>query len=133
MPKKATKKAKKPAKKKPAKKAVKKPAKKAAKKPAKKAVKKLAPAPKAPVEESLGEEVGTVTHYYSHISVAVIDITGKLKVGDKIRIKGHTSDFTQNVDSMQIEHDKIQEAKAGDAIGMKVKDHVREHDKVYKI
>ena len=119
-----------PAKKAPAKKA---PAKKA---PAKKAPAKKAPAKKAqaePAEESLGKEVGAVEHYFSNISVAVIKLTGTLKIGDKIRIKGATSDFTQNVDSMQVNHKEIEEAKPGDDIGMKVAEHAREHDKVYKI
>jgi len=56
-----------------------------------------------------------------------------LKAGDKIRIKGATTDFEQKVESMQIEHEKVNEAKAGKSIGLKVKDHVREHDKVYKL
>ena len=84
-------------------------------------------------EEALGEEIGRITHYYTHIGVGVLEITkGTLKVGDKIRIKGATTDFEQKVDSMQIEHEEIEEAEAGQAIGMKVKEHVREHDKVYR-
>ncbi|MFH1505375.1 MAG: hypothetical protein ABIE94_00080 [archaeon] len=122
------------------KKAVKKKAvkKKVVKKPIKKKVvktklvKKKA-VPKPVKKEQFGTEVGKITHYFGHISVAVIQVTGKLKVGDTIHIKGATTDFTQKVDSMQIEHDKIQEAKKGDDIGMKVKDHVREHDIVYLV
>ncbi len=83
--------------------------------------------------ENPGEEIGKVTHYFTNIGVAVIKLSGDLKVGDKIKVKGATSDFTQDVDSMQIEHDKIEEAKAGQDIGMKVKDHAREGDIVYKI
>jgi len=85
------------------------------------------------VEESFGKEVGKVTHYFSNIGVGVIKLSGTLKQGDKIRIKGATSDFTQKVDSMQIDHDKVEEAKKGKAIGMKVADHAREHDVVYKV
>jgi len=79
------------------------------------------------------EEVGKVIHYFGHISVAAIHLTKSLKVGDTIHIKGHTSDFTQTVDSIQIEKDVIEEAKSGDDIGIKVKEHAREHDIVYKV
>lgn len=81
----------------------------------------------------LGKEVGKVAHYYTHLGVAVIDLSDSLKAGDKIRIKGATTDFVQAVDSMQIEHEKIEEAEAGQSIGMKVKEHVRQHDAVYKV
>jgi translation initiation factor IF-2 len=80
------------------------------------------------------EEIGKVTDYFRKIGVAAIDITqGTLSVGDTIRIKGHTTDFAQVVESMQIEHESVQTAKAGDSIGIKVKDHVRDHDQVYKV
>ena len=78
-------------------------------------------------------EVGAVTHYYTKIGVTVIELTDTLKVGDKIHIKGATSDFTQKVDSMQIEHKEVKEAKKGDSIGLKVKEHTREHDKVFVV
>lgn len=78
-----------------------------------------------------GKEVGKITHYFDEIGVAVVEMTGKMKAGDKIKIKGTTTDFTQKIDSMQIEHEQIKEAKKGDAIGMKVADRVRIHDKVY--
>ncbi|MFH1770212.1 MAG: hypothetical protein ABH828_01505 [archaeon] len=80
------------------------------------------------------KEIGVITHYFSHIGVGVIDIKkGPLKIGDKIHVKGATSDFMQKVQSMQIEHKKIEEAKKGDDIGIKLKEHVRVHDKVFKI
>ncbi|OGD18005.1 MAG: hypothetical protein A2V76_01050 [Candidatus Aminicenantes bacterium RBG_16_63_14] len=80
------------------------------------------------------EEIGHVTHYFPKISVAVIEVTaGTLKVGETIRIKGHTSDFTQPVESLQQEHLSIPEAKKGVSVGMKVKEHVREGDKIYKV
>ena len=79
------------------------------------------------------KEVGEVFSYYSEIEVAAIKLNGKLKVGDKIKIKGHTTDFEQGVDSMQIGHKKVDEAKKGDDIGIKVLDKVRKHDIVYKI
>ena len=84
-------------------------------------------------EESLGEEIGKVTHHFSKIGVGVIELSGDLKVGDKIRIKGATSDFKQDIESMQIEHEDVEKAEAGQSIGLKVKEPVREHDKVYKV
>jgi translation elongation factor EF-1alpha len=80
------------------------------------------------------EEIGKVASYFSKIGVAAIDITkGTLKVGDKIHIKGHTTDIEQDIDSIQIEHQSVPEAKPGDSIGIKVKDRVRDHDVVYKV
>ncbi len=80
------------------------------------------------------KEIGEVTHYFSKIGVAAIKINAdNLKTGDNVHIKGHTSDFQQAIDSMQVEHAKVESAKNGDVIGIKVKDHVREGDKVYKI
>lgn len=88
---------------------------------------------KKPKEKASGKKVGKVEHYYTNIGVGVIKLSGTLKVGDKIKIKGATTDFEQKVDSMQIEKDKIEEAKKGQSIGLKVKDHVRQHDVVYKV
>jgi translation initiation factor IF-2 len=80
------------------------------------------------------EEIGKVSDYFRKIGVAAIEITqGTISVGDTIRIKGHTTDFTQVLESMQVEHQNVQTAKAGDSIGIKAKDHVRDHDKVYKV
>lgn len=79
------------------------------------------------------EKVGEVTHYFTKISVAVVDVSGKMKVGDKIAIKGMTTNFEQTVDSMQIEGKNIEEANPGDDIGMKVKDRVRKGDVVYRL
>ena len=81
-----------------------------------------------------GKLIGKVTHYFSNISVAVLDLTDTLKVGDSIRIVGgeHT-DFTQQVDSMEVEHQKVQQAKKGDSVGMKVAQKVHEGYKVYKL
>ncbi|MBN1645413.1 hypothetical protein JW868_00060 [Candidatus Woesearchaeota archaeon] len=80
------------------------------------------------------KEIGKVTHWFSKIGVAVIEITdGTLKVGDTIHLKGHTSDFTQKIDSMQVDHAPVQEAKTGQSIGMKVKEHVRQHDVVFLV
>lgn len=79
------------------------------------------------------KQVGRVTHYFGKVGVAAIELEDTLKVGDTIRIKGHTSDWTQKVESMQIEHQQVQEAGPGDVIGIKVNDHAREHDVVYKV
>jgi len=77
------------------------------------------------------KKIGEVSHYFGKISVAAIKLAGELKVGDTIHIKGHTTDFEQLVDSIQIEHQNIQKAKKGDDIGIKVKEHVREGDEVF--
>ncbi len=85
-------------------------------------------------EKIEGKLIGKVTHYFSKIGVAVIELQDTLKVGDTIRIVGgEATDFTQKVESMEVEHQKIKEAKAGDSIGLKVKEKVREGYKVYKI
>jgi len=78
-------------------------------------------------------EVGRVTHYFSKISVAVVELKAPLKVGDRILIRGATTNFEQTVDSMQIEHKPVQEAQPGLSVGIKVKDRVREKDIVYKV
>ncbi len=78
-------------------------------------------------------EIGRVMDYFARIGVAGIDLTGPLKVGDRIHIKGHTSDFEQAVGSIQIEHESVQEAKAGDKIGIRVEDRCRGGDKVYRV
>jgi putative protease len=79
------------------------------------------------------KEIGKITHYYTKIGVAVIELTDTLKAGQTIHLKGATTDFTQPVESMQIEHENVPEAKKGQSIGMKVKDHVREHDQVFVV
>jgi putative protease len=77
-------------------------------------------------------EIGRITHFFSKISVAVIELKRPLKVGDTIAVKGPTTDFEQPVDSMQIEHKDVQKAEAGQSIGLKVAQRVRETDIVYK-
>jgi translation initiation factor IF-2 len=86
------------------------------------------------VIEMAEEEIGKVTHYFGKAQVAAIEITvGSLRVGDTIHVKGHTSDFTQTVDSMQIEHESVEEATPGQAVGIKVVEHARVHDAVFKV
>ncbi len=76
--------------------------------------------------------IGKITHYFTNIGVGVIELAqGDLKVGDKIHIKGATSDFEQTVSSMQVEHESVETAKKGQAVGLKVDQQVREGDEVY--
>jgi putative protease len=77
--------------------------------------------------------IGKILHFYNKISVAVIELTDKLSVGDEISIEGPSTNFTQTVDSMQIEHKNIKDAKKGDSIGLKVINEVKENDSVYKV
>jgi translation elongation factor EF-1alpha len=79
------------------------------------------------------EEIGRVVDYFAKIGVAGIDLTGKLSAGDTIHIKGHTTDLEQVVESMQVEHDQVEEAGAGDKIGIKVSDRCRGGDHVYRV
>jgi selenocysteine-specific translation elongation factor len=78
-------------------------------------------------------EIGKISDFFARPVVAGITLTGALKVGDKIHIKGHTTDIELTVSSMQINNVNVTEAKAGDGIGIKVPDRVRPGDKVYKV
>lgn len=79
------------------------------------------------------KHIGKITHYFEHPNAGIIELTeDALTVADEIKIKGHTTDIEQKVDSMQIEHEDVEEAQVGDKVGVKVKDRVREHDVVYK-
>ena len=78
--------------------------------------------------------VGTVTHYFGHAHVAAVTLNeGTITVGDDIHIVGHTSDFTQKVESMQIDHSPVTRARSGESVGIRVSEHAREHDKVYRV
>ncbi|MBN1271759.1 MAG: hypothetical protein JXB26_05755 [Candidatus Aminicenantes bacterium] len=80
------------------------------------------------------ERIGIVTHYFAKISVAVMEMKeGRLHTGDTLHIKGHTTDFYQNVSSMQIEHEPVSEVKAGQEFAFKVESPVREHDVVFRV
>jgi len=104
-----------------AKKSVKKQVKKIVKKPTKKVVKEPKP-------------IGRITHYFSNIEVAVIDLVAPLKEGEQIRITGgEATDFEQEVKSMQIEHEEVKSAKKGDSVGLKVSEKVHEGYKVFKV
>lgn len=76
--------------------------------------------------------IGKITHYFGNIGVAVIELFNTLKAGDSIRIVGGETDFTQAIDSMEVEHEKVKEAKKGASVGLKVEQKVREGYKVYK-
>ena len=110
-------------------KAVKKVLKKPSPKPKPKAA--MPPAPPPPP----GERIGVVTHYYGHLSVAVVKLEPgiTLRVGDNIHIKGHTSDFGQRVESLQVGHTPVDAVGQNDDFGLKVVDHAREHDVVYRV
>lgn len=79
------------------------------------------------------KRIGKVTHYYTKIGVGVVKLEDELRVGDRISIEGTTTDFEQDVESMEIQHEKVEVAKAGDEIGLKTKERVREGDIVYKL
>lgn len=78
-------------------------------------------------------KVGEITHYFEKIGVAVLELTESLSIGDTIRISGHGKEFTQKVSSMQVEHQNIETAKAGDAVGLKTDQEVKEGDEVFKV
>jgi hypothetical protein len=78
------------------------------------------------------QEIGTIIHFFSKISVAIIELTKPLSVGDQILIKGPSTDFEMTVNSMQVEHQSIQQAEAGQSIGLKLTQQAKERDVVYK-
>ena len=84
-------------------------------------------------EKEEGKCVGCIEHYYSKLGVGIVKLKDKLAVGDKVKIKGHTTDIEQTVDSIQVNHADVKEAKKGDVVGVKVSDKVREDDAVYKV
>jgi putative protease len=84
-------------------------------------------------EKVEGSLIGSITHYYDGLEVGIVELKSELKVGDKIKIKGHTTEVDQAVDSMQVDHKDVKEAKKGDVVGIKVSSRVREGDEVYKV
>jgi hypothetical protein len=89
----------------------------------------------APQSASREQRIGVVTHYYSHLSVATMRLEPgtTLQVGDVIHIHGHTTDFTQKVDSLEVDHAPVTEVGPDDDFGLKVIEHAREHDAVFKV
>lgn len=79
------------------------------------------------------EEIGVIAHYYPKIGVAIVDLKAALSVGDRILVKGPTTNLEQTVTSMQIEHKNVAKAMAGQSIGLKIDGRVREKDIVYRI
>ncbi len=130
-------------KKKKVKKTIKKIAGKKAKKTIKKAIKrKSAPKKKTTLKKKTsvkksikieGKLIGSITHYFPHVQAAVIKLKGPLSIGQTVKVKGHTTDLTQAVTSMQIDREVISDAKKGDEIGLQVSSRVRQGDKVYKL
>lgn len=102
----------------------------------KRTVKKTAPKKKKPaskVKKAKENVIGSITHYFPHVQAAVIKLKAPLSVGETIKIKGHTTDFTQGITSMQIDHAPVDSAKIGEEIGLLVVSRVRQGDLVYKI
>ena len=79
------------------------------------------------------EEIGCVDGFFAHPSVAIVELKAPLKIGETVYIKGHTTDFQQAVESMQVDRQPVQEARAGQSVGLQVKDRCRKHDVVYKL
>jgi putative protease len=79
------------------------------------------------------EPIGKVTHYFGRLGVTAAQLTGELRVGDQVRIKGHTTDFSQPVDSLEVEHQKVDHAGPGDSVAFKVKDKARIGDQVFRV
>jgi hypothetical protein len=77
--------------------------------------------------------IGEVTHFFNHLGVAVLDLSGELKVGDTLRFQGHAADFTQQVDSMEIEHQKVESAGPHKEVALKVAQPVHKGDPVFKV
>jgi putative protease len=80
------------------------------------------------------EQVGVIVKFFAKPSVAAIQVTqGTIKIGDLLRYSGHTTDFTEEIESMEVDNVAVEEVKEGDLVGIKVKERVRENDKVYKV
>jgi len=83
-------------------------------------------------EHDPGDAIGRVTHYFSHLSVAAVSLTAPLAVGERIHIRGHTTDQEQIVDSMQVDHSQVAAAAPGDDVALKVDGHVRDNDLIFR-
>ncbi len=79
------------------------------------------------------KKIGEITHYFGHIPAGIIKLADALKVGDKVHFKGTTTDFEQEIASIQVDHKDLPEAKAGDEVGIQVTDRVREGDEVFLV
>ena len=105
------------------------------KRPVRKVQRKVKPKAKRPVAAKKTKEksIGVITHYFPKVRAAVVKLKGPLSIGDTVKIKGHTTDFKQNVTSIQIDRVPISSAKKGQEIGLLVDSRVRRNDAVYKI
>jgi putative protease len=83
--------------------------------------------------KTMEQEIGKVTHYYSHLNVAVLELTNSLKVGDLIHVQGHSTDFMQTVTSMEINHHMVTWVKPGDNVALKVIEPAHPHDVIFRI
>lgn len=83
-------------------------------------------------QHEAGDAIGSVTHWYAHLSVAAIRLTAPLAVGDRVHIKGHTTDLVETVTSMEVDHSKVERAGPGDDVALAVEGHVREHDLIFR-
>ena len=79
------------------------------------------------------EKIGEVTHYFGHIPAGIFKLAGTLKRGDKIHVKGATTDFTQEITSMQVDHKNVEEGKKGDEVGVEIDQKVRDGDEVFLV
>jgi translation elongation factor EF-1alpha len=79
------------------------------------------------------QPIGKITHYFPHIAVAAATLSGELKVGDRVRVKGHTTDFTETVQSLEIEHRKVERAGPGDDVAFQVSEKARPGDQVFRV
>jgi putative protease len=84
-------------------------------------------------EKMAQKKVAEITHYFGHLGVAVFKVSSEIKVGDKVKIKGHTTDYEQDIKEMQLDHKSLESAKKGQEVGVKVSEHVREGDEVFLI
>ncbi|MDD5568496.1 MAG: translation elongation factor-like protein [Candidatus Omnitrophica bacterium] len=107
--------------------------KKTVKKPVKRSIKKKTVSKKKNTLKKKGNILGVITHYFPHVQAAVIKLKTPLSTGETIKIKGHTTDFTQSIISMQIDHVPVNTAKTGQEIGLLVNSRVRQGDLVYKV
>lgn len=83
-------------------------------------------------EHDPGDAIGRVSHYYGHLSVAAVTLTAPLAVGERIHIRGHTTDQEQTVESLEVDHEQVAAAAPGDDVALKVDGHVREHDLIFR-
>ena len=79
------------------------------------------------------KEIGVITHYFGKVGVGMVELIDTIKIGDTIRIKGHAYDFTQQIGSMQIDYKNVEEATAGQSVGIKIDQKVHQNDKVYRV